>query len=90
MVVLLQGLKGNCARYINHSCGPNVQVVSCKYADIDEFQIGVVATEDIKAGTELGYDYGWQNFGKSWQRGSGWKSAETCAHPLAPLCDAHS
>lgn len=64
MVVLLQGLKGNCARYINHSCGPNVQVVSCKYADVDEFQIGVVATEDIKAGTELGYDYGWQNFGQ--------------------------
>jgi SET domain-containing protein len=58
-----QGLKGNCARFINHSCGPNVQVVSCKYADIDEFQIGIVATEDIKAGTELGYDYGWQNFG---------------------------
>lgn len=41
-----------------------MSVVSCKHADVDEFQIGIFALEDIKAGTELGYDYGWQNFGE--------------------------
>lgn len=47
--------KGTDARFINHSCDPNCQIEKWKVNG--EFCIGVVALEDIKAGTELTYDY---------------------------------
>ncbi|KAK4702204.1 [histone H3]-lysine4 N-trimethyltransferase ASH1L, partial [Phenoliferia sp. Uapishka_3] len=56
------GQQGNSSRFINHSCGPNVNVVRWNLSDLDEYQIGIFAKHDIPAGTELSYDYGWQDF----------------------------
>ncbi|KAM0748784.1 SET domain-containing protein [Meredithblackwellia eburnea MCA 4105] len=56
------GQRGTSSRYINHSCGPNVNVVRWSLSDIDEYQIGIFAKHDIEANTELSYDYGWQDF----------------------------
>lgn len=47
--------KGTEARFINHSCEPNCHIE--KWRVNGEFCIGVVASGDIKAGTELTYDY---------------------------------
>ncbi|MDJ0514364.1 MAG: SET domain-containing protein [Methyloceanibacter sp.] len=44
--------KGNVARYINHSCKPNCEV------EIHKKRVWVFAKRKIKAGEELGYDYG--------------------------------
>jgi uncharacterized protein len=43
--------QGNAARWINHSCAPNCE------ADGDD-RIYITAIRKIKAGEELGYDYG--------------------------------
>ncbi|KAL8292337.1 hypothetical protein RQP46_001803 [Phenoliferia psychrophenolica] len=56
------GQQGNSSRFINHSCGPNVKVVRWSLSDVDEYQMGIFAKCDIAAGTELSYDYGWQDF----------------------------
>lgn len=42
----------NTARYINHSCDPNVE------ADVHDGHILITATRKIRAGEELGIDYG--------------------------------
>ncbi|PCI29386.1 SET domain-containing protein-lysine N-methyltransferase [Candidatus Kaiserbacteria bacterium] len=42
----------NLARYINHFCEPNSEV------EIENGRINFYATRDIKAGEELGIDYG--------------------------------
>ena len=42
---------GNAARYINHSCEPNVEPIA--FGD----HMWIVATRDIKRGEELAYDY---------------------------------
>jgi hypothetical protein len=48
-------LKGNVARYINHSCEPNCIL---KRWDVGGYlRIGIMALDDIPAGTELSYDY---------------------------------
>jgi SET domain-containing protein len=51
----IQGKLGNDARFINHSCNPNLEVR--KYQTIgdgyEEFEIGTWATRDIKAGEEV-------------------------------------
>ena len=46
--------RSNTARYINHSCRPNCE------AEIDEKRgrVFIFARRNIKAGEELGYDYG--------------------------------
>lgn len=44
--------KGNSARWINHSCNPNLE------ADQDGYRIFLKALRNIKAGEELSYDYG--------------------------------
>lgn len=36
-----QGRKGNNARFINHSCGPNTHVARWKFANTDEFQVSL-------------------------------------------------
>ncbi|BGO99630.1 hypothetical protein RTBOTA2_003370 [Rhodotorula toruloides] len=56
------GQRGNAARFINHSCGPNLEVVRWRLAGVEEYQMGLFALHDIPAGTELTYDYGWQDF----------------------------
>ncbi|GAA6006039.1 hypothetical protein JCM10207_007322 [Rhodosporidiobolus poonsookiae] len=60
--VIDAGQRGNSARFINHSCGPNLQVVRWRLATMEEYQMGIFALHDIPAGTELTYDYGWQDF----------------------------
>ncbi len=44
--------RSNIARYINHSCRPNCE------PDIFGHKIKIYAIKNIKAGEELGYDYG--------------------------------
>ena len=46
----------NTARYINHFCKPNVE------AEVVRGQIKFFAMRNIKAGEELGYDYGTEYF----------------------------
>ena len=48
------GDKGNDARWINHSCGPNCEAQENNSGK----RVYIVALHDIKAGTELFYDYG--------------------------------
>jgi len=43
---------GNSSRWINHSCNPNCE------ADEDGGRVFIKALRNIKAGTELNYDYG--------------------------------
>jgi uncharacterized protein len=42
----------NPARYLNHSCSPNCE------AEVDEDQIWLVASREIRAGEELTFNYG--------------------------------
>lgn len=62
--VIDAGTKGNLARFINHSCGSgaNCLVINLKFSALEEFQMGIFSSRDIKAGEELSYDYGWQDF----------------------------
>lgn len=46
------GVRGNSARWINHSCNPNCET------DERGGRIFIVALRDIDAGEELSYDYG--------------------------------
>lgn len=48
--------ESNTARYINHSCNPNVE------AEIDDGRIMIYAKRKIKAGEELTIDYGEEYF----------------------------
>jgi SET domain-containing protein len=72
--------KGNLARFINHSCNPNCQTQKwyCSYALINmcdmydryvagETCVGIFAITDIKAGTELTFDYQFERFGSQKQ-----------------------
>lgn len=53
-MVIDGGNKGNDARWINHSCGPN-----CQARENDAgTRVDIVALRDIPAGAELFYDYG--------------------------------
>ncbi|KAA1093165.1 hypothetical protein PGT21_027157 [Puccinia graminis f. sp. tritici] len=60
--VIDAGLKGNCARFINHSCTPNLRVERFKLSGLEEYQFGIFTLRDIEIGEELSYDYGWRNF----------------------------
>lgn len=44
----------NDARYINHTCAPNCEAIQDK-----DDKVWIVATEDIKTGAELSYNYGY-------------------------------
>lgn len=50
--VIDASVRGNSARYINHSCSPNCQAV------MEDGRIFVEALRQIKPGEELFYDYG--------------------------------
>ncbi|TXT13374.1 hypothetical protein VHUM_00741 [Vanrija humicola] len=84
--VLDAGKLGNDARFINHSCNPNLEVR--KYQTIgdgyEEFEIGTWATRDIKAGEELSYDYNFESF--SMTNLSNEDEARTRCHCGAPNC----
>ena len=53
--------KGNLARYVNHSCDPNCQTQ--KWFVCGEMRVGIFALKNIKAGTELTFDYQFERFG---------------------------
>ena len=60
--VIDAGPYGNVARFINHSCDPNlfVQGVMYDHDDIKRGHIMLFAGENIPAFTELSYDYGYE------------------------------
>ncbi|CAG8710304.1 13723_t:CDS:2 [Dentiscutata erythropus] len=53
---------GTLARFINHSCAPNCHIEKWRAPNSEHF-IGVFASNDIKPGTELTYDYNFSTFG---------------------------
>eukprot|EP01026_Neomeris_dumetosa_P063873 TRINITY_DN6066_c0_g1_i10.p1 TRINITY_DN6066_c0_g1~~TRINITY_DN6066_c0_g1_i10.p1 ORF type:complete len:102 (+),score=11.61 TRINITY_DN6066_c0_g1_i10:153-458(+) len=54
--------QGNVARFINHSCDPNLvkQTILVPGKSFLNFKIAFFAQKFIKAGTELCYDYSWK------------------------------
>ena len=50
--VIDAGLRGNAARWINHSCDPN-----CITSENEDGQVFIEALRKIRAGDELTYDY---------------------------------
>jgi SET domain-containing protein len=50
--VIDAGVRGNAARWINHSCQPN-----CEPYEDDEGRVYIAAKRTIRAGEELAYDY---------------------------------
>ena len=69
---------GNNARFINSSCHPNCETQRWVDASTNETRVGIFATEDIKSGTELTYDYNFAHFG-----GEGTTSFTCfCGHPM--------
>ncbi|XP_073003236.1 histone-lysine N-methyltransferase ASHH1 [Typha latifolia] len=54
-------IKGSLARFINHSCQPNCE--TRKWTVLGEVRVGIFATQDIPAGTELAYDYNFEWYG---------------------------
>jgi hypothetical protein len=48
-------LKSNKARFINHSCSPNLE--SQKWTVAGETRVGLFAIQDIPTGSELSFDY---------------------------------
>ena len=55
MLIPLQGMRGNDARFINHSCSPNLEVRKYQAAGdgFEEFEIGMWAARDIVKGEEV-------------------------------------
>lgn len=53
--------KGSLGRFINHSCQPNCE--TRKWTVSGETRVGIFATKDISAGTELAYDYNFEWYG---------------------------
>eukprot|EP01117_Protostelium_nocturnum_P007245 TRINITY_DN2590_c0_g1_i3.p1 TRINITY_DN2590_c0_g1~~TRINITY_DN2590_c0_g1_i3.p1 ORF type:complete len:611 (+),score=190.28 TRINITY_DN2590_c0_g1_i3:140-1834(+) len=58
--------RGNRARFINHSCNPNCQTQKWNIAG--ETRVGIFALKDIKADTELTFDYQFERFGAKKQQ----------------------
>ena len=58
--VLDANIKGNEARWINHSCDPNCdsEHIDAEDGDKSKDRIEIKAIRDIKAGEELSYNYG--------------------------------
>ncbi|KAF9584434.1 Histone-Lysine N-Methyltransferase ash1l [Lunasporangiospora selenospora] len=53
-------LKGTNARFVNHSCSPNSHIE--KWFLNGEMSIGIFASQDIPAGSEIFYDYNFNSF----------------------------
>ncbi|WWC67534.1 uncharacterized protein I206_101443 [Kwoniella pini CBS 10737] len=82
--VIDAGMKGNDARFINHGCAPNLEVRKYQTAGDgwEEFEVGMWAIKDIKAGEELFYDYNFESFGVAAQS----DELRTRCHCGAPNC----
>eukprot|EP01138_Halocafeteria_seosinensis_P001851 gb/GECG01001894.1/.p1 GENE.gb/GECG01001894.1/~~gb/GECG01001894.1/.p1 ORF type:complete len:725 (+),score=86.36 gb/GECG01001894.1/:1-2175(+) len=59
-LIIDAGRSGNMARFINHSCAPNL--VAQKWKVKNETRVGLFTCRDIKAGEELAYDYQFSHF----------------------------
>lgn len=57
------GPKGNVARFMNHSCDPNCETQ--KWTVNGDTRVGLFALEDIKAGTELVFNYNLETIGNT-------------------------
>jgi histone-lysine N-methyltransferase SETD2 len=55
-------IRGNTARFLNHSCAPNCETQ--KWMVRGELCIGIFATRDIAEGEELTIDYKFERFGE--------------------------
>ncbi|VVC37930.1 Post-SET domain,AWS domain,SET domain [Cinara cedri] len=53
------GSRGNLSRFMNHSCDPNCEAY--KWVIKGETRVGIFALHDISVGTELVFDYNFQN-----------------------------
>ncbi|CAL5076387.1 unnamed protein product [Urochloa decumbens] len=75
-IVISAKRTGNVARFLNHSCSPNVfwQPVLYDHADEGYPHIAFFATKHIPPMTELTYDYGQSQFGS----GSGCRKSKNC------------
>ncbi|AWO96688.1 putative histone-lysine N-methyltransferase SETD2 isoform 2 [Scophthalmus maximus] len=59
-------LKGNCSRFMNHSCEPNCETQ--KWTVNGQLRVGFFTTKAVAAGTELTFDYQFQRYGKEAQK----------------------
>uniref|UniRef100_A0A3Q2Y4U6 SET domain containing 2, histone lysine methyltransferase n=1 Tax=Hippocampus comes TaxID=109280 RepID=A0A3Q2Y4U6_HIPCM len=59
-------LKGNCSRFMNHSCEPNCETQ--KWTVNGQLRVGFFTTKAVSAGTELTFDYQFQRYGKEAQK----------------------
>jgi SET domain-containing protein len=71
--------ESNTARYINHSCDPNVE------ADVVGDRIMIHAARDIEAGEELTIDYGDEYFDEFIRPNGCMCGSEICRQPTAPV-----
>ncbi|MGH0134901.1 UNVERIFIED_CONTAM: hypothetical protein FKN15_004467 [Acipenser sinensis] len=58
--------KGNCSRFMNHSCEPNCETQ--KWTVNGQLRVGFFTTKLVPAGTELTFDYQFQRYGKEAQK----------------------
>ncbi|XP_030605295.1 histone-lysine N-methyltransferase SETD2 isoform X3 [Archocentrus centrarchus] len=59
-------LKGNCSRFMNHSCEPNCETQ--KWTVNGQLRVGFFTTKAVTAATELTFDYQFQRYGKEAQK----------------------
>ncbi|KAJ0047433.1 hypothetical protein NL108_001194 [Boleophthalmus pectinirostris] len=59
-------LKGNCSRFMNHSCEPNCETQ--KWTVNGQLRVGFFTTKAVTEGTELTFDYQFQRYGKEAQK----------------------
>ncbi|XP_052002922.1 histone-lysine N-methyltransferase SETD2-like [Xyrauchen texanus] len=59
-------LKGNCSRFMNHSCEPNCETQ--KWTVNGQLRVGFFTTKAVPARTELTFDYQFQRYGKEAQK----------------------
>lgn len=67
--------KGNLSRFINSSCAPNCETQKWNDAATGQTHVGIFSLSDISAGTELLYNYCFEDFGLAAKKG---KRAFTC------------
>lgn len=61
--------KGNLSRFINSSCDPNCQTQKWTDPVTGQTHVGIFAIQDIVPGTELTYNYCFEDFGLAGKRG---------------------
>uniref|UniRef100_A0A8C9P735 Histone-lysine N-methyltransferase SETD2 n=1 Tax=Spermophilus dauricus TaxID=99837 RepID=A0A8C9P735_SPEDA len=58
--------KGNCSRFMNHSCEPNCETQ--KWTVNGQLRVGFFTTKLVTSGSELTFDYQFQRYGKEAQK----------------------